>query len=142
MIVHTHSAIMQHNAAKDLEMKYLEVKDKFVLYQAYNQSASTSGNNVWYFYNSKDEALGDVLDKFSDEINESREEDLREFDSVDLTDYRLSIIQVSDITQDDNYCSFTDQASLDGDVIIEIANPNSNTSRRQLVISQFVYEDD
>lgn len=114
------------------------VKDTYVVYQSFHQHASGRANEVWPLFETKENALGFIVTRFTENLTSEQEADLKEFEAVDLGDFVVGIVLVSDITEDDNFCHWTTDESLNGVVLVEVANKDaSNTQRRHLVRSQF-----
>jgi len=117
------------------------VKDWFVFYKSYHQHASGGTDEVFYFYKTEDDAIAEIIERFGADISNEKELELRQGEAIDLGDFVLGIIKVSDITEDDNYCVWTTNESLAGEVIVTVTNANdSNTQRRHLVRSEFLMD--
>lgn len=117
------------------------VKDWFVIYKSYYQHASGGTDEVFYFYKTADDAIAKILDLFGYDISNEKEHELRQNGITDTGDFALGILKVSDISEDDNYCEWTTNEKLAGEVIVTVTNANSsNTQRRHLVRSEFLMD--
>src|SRR5690554_2535693 len=126
---------------KNEKQNFENVKNTYVVYQSFHQHASGGIDEVWPLFETKENALGFIVNRFAETLTSEQEADLKEYGAVDLGRYVIGLVLVSDITEDDNYCEWTTDERLAGEVVVEVANKDaSNTQRRHLVRSQFFFD--
>src|SRR5690554_1624139 len=126
---------------KNEKQNFENVKNTYVVYQSFHQHASGGIDEVWPLFETKENALGFIVNRFAETLTSEQEADLKECGAVDLGDYVVGLVLVSDITEDDNYCEWTTNEKLAGEVIVTVTNANSsNTQRRHLVRSEFLMD--
>lgn len=126
---------------KNEKQNFENVKNTYVVYQSFHQHASGGVNEVWPLFETKENALGFIINRFAETLTDEEEAELKEYGSVDLVDYVFGAVLVSDITEDDNFCEWTTDERLAGVVIIDVKNAgSSNTQLRHLVRSEFLMD--
>lgn len=126
-----------------LAHKLEQIKEHYIAYKAYKQSASTSENEAWGFFENKDDALTFLIDRFPYELSDDEcVKELTDSESLDTGDFILSLIHAKDIDVDHNECQETDFIDHDGQPFFFVKDArSSNVSRRELILTYDVYED-